>query len=346
MNRVKEVVKEVSRKIGEMERKRKEMVKALRAIKDVDFRIGGLTKEKVINQVEKVEVSGKICGIDGGLQVRSFHGIDIIVVRAVGVCIEYEQSKVRSVKYYQPKAPKVISAETTSDAELIFLSSIYRMIEEIERACEVLEAESPDYLLLDGPVYPHPSIVAAKTVYPELYRKVIDLYNRLVEKGKWRVVGVVEDSRSKYLSRVLKEKIIPTLEEPYRKLFPQNIHEFRDTSLLFGALKKGERTFTFKVNGVRDVNYAQKVFAFYLKTAAYDRPVRVEFSSEMPGDVVDNIASIVYSLSSFSTYGIPSVLIEADARAHLSNYYMSYIERLLSSSTPLLMALRRESRPV
>jgi NurA-like 5'-3' nuclease len=88
-----------------------------------------------------------------------------------------------------------------------------------------------------------------------------------------------------------------------------------------------------------------KIKSFYIKTADMDRPVRVDFI----GDDVERIASIVFSLSAHhSSYGIPSILIEADHVAKLSeedaeNFYKSVTAH--TGLLPCVFKLRREMRP-
>jgi len=204
---------------------------------------------------------------------------------------------------------------------------------------------------MDGPLYPHPSTRVSKgSDLKKIYSKVVKLYNRLSEVCSERntlLVGVVEDSRSKYFAYVLMNKIVPNLSEKHKKLF-SNIKIFRDTALLYNALSLGERTFTFKISGIQDLNYKNNVFAIYIKTAKHDRPLRIEFLSNKPGEQVNEVSSMIMGLASFPSYGLPSVIIEADARAKLTSYYFEYISRMLFSKSlsPLILSLRREKRPL
>ena len=251
---------------------------------------------------------------------------------------------------FAPKAPFVTEVDSADEGELITVASLYRMKEEVARAIE-LAGESPKFLLMDGPLYPHPSTRIAKgTHLYKLYHEVVGLYNKLAEACEehgTKLVGIVEDSRSRYFAKTLLGTLVPALPEKHRQLF-SGVTSFRDTALLYDALLPGERTFTFKIAGIQDLKYRNNVFAFYMKTAKYDRPLRVEFLSREPRKDLPAVSSSIYSLSSFSSYGLPSVIVEADARAKLTAYYSEYIYRMLFSKSlsPLIMNLRRENRPI
>ncbi|MBR9681327.1 MAG: DNA double-strand break repair nuclease NurA [Candidatus Altiarchaeota archaeon] len=346
MNDLKVAVSKVSKTLEAMELKRKHLSGAIKKIGNTGFRIGDKTKENIVNAVVKGPVTGRFAGVDGGLLVKGFHGIDLIVTRAVATIFDYEKSKIKKSDYVKT-TPKVFEFESGSPSELALVAGLRRMELELLVAIQALE-KKPDYLLLDGSIFPHPSTKAAKLTHRRAYLRVIKLYEGLVTKCKDQgciLIGIVEDSRSRYFSNMLHDVIVPNLPPKTRELFP-NIQNFRDTALLYDALSYCEKTFTFKLRKVPEINYGKEIYAFYLKTAKYDRPIRVEFVAEDPQSTGQAIAQAVLGLSTFSRYGIPSVIIEADARAKLTRYYMDYIERLLGKVTPLMMRLRREGRPI
>ncbi len=129
------------------------------------------------------------------------------------------------------------------------------------------------------------------------------------------------------------------------------IEKSRDTTLLYWVLEQGEKTQTFDYclnpqahQILKDFDKA--VYSFYLKTAKWDRPVRVDL---LRPQEADNLASILLAISGqHSRYGFPSVLIEADGVAKLSE---SEIDNLIyhilkhSGNVPSLMKLRRDDRP-
>jgi hypothetical protein len=348
LSTLKSAVSKIAEKIGRLESRRRKTSAALRSIRDLKFRIGSLTDDKIINEVDKVKPTCSVAGVDGGLLMRSFHGIDVVVTRAVGVVFNYKSGKATGTRVFPQKIPFVSEVNSTNEGELITVASLHRMKYEVLRAVEVVEKAAPDYIMMDGPLYPHPSTRVAKGSHlKKLYLEVVSLYNKLAavcEERGTKLVGIVEDSRSRYFASLLFEKIVPHL--PERSEF-SGVQGFRDTALLYDALKLGERTCTFKISGIQDLQYKNKVFAFYIRPAKYDRPLRVEFFSEEPGKDVSPLASLVYGIASFSQYGLPSVLVEADLRAKLKKHYMHYVQRMLFSKlrSPLVMSLRRENRP-
>lgn len=348
---LKSTVERISGKIGDMEGRRKKTSSALRSIGELRFRIGDLTDDRLINSVEETGPAGEVAGVDGGLLTRGFHGVDVVVTRAVGVVFSYRKGRVTASRVFPQPAPFITEVNSSSDGELIAVASLYRTREEVAKAVEVVKEASPDCIMMDGPLYPHPSTRMAKgSKMRTLYEDVARLYDRLEKACRQRgtsLVGIVEDSRSRYFSKLLAEDIAPNLPEKTRSLFSR-VGNFRDTALLYDALKTGERTATFKISGIQDLSYKDSVFGFYMRTAKYDRPLRVEFVSGRPGDDVPGLASRVYSLASFPRYGLPSVLVEADARAKLEQRYMALVQKMLfaRSRSPLVMSLRRENRPI
>ncbi len=348
LSTLKSAIGKIASRVGAMENQRRRTSNALRSVGKLKFKVGNLTDDSIINKVKKARPTCSVAGVDGGLLTRSFHGIDVVVTRAVGVVFDYKEGKVVGSKVFPQKVPFISELSSSSDGELITVASLYRMREEVSRAVEVVEKASPDFIMMDGPLYPHPSTRVAKgSGLKKLYMEVVGLYNLLASSCAERgtgLVGIVEDSRSGYFASVLFNKIVPNL--PNSKEFSGVV--FRDTALLFDALNPGERTFTFKIPNIQDLNYKDRVFAFYIKTAKYDRPLRVEFLSGNPGEDAKTVASLTYGIAAFPRYGLPSVLVEADARAKLKQHYMHYIQRMLfsHSRSPLVMSLRRENRQI
>jgi hypothetical protein len=137
---------------------------------------------------------------------------------------------------------------------------------------------------------------------------------------------------------------------------PEILDHSRDTVLLDHVLDVGERSFTFSYTGnsagaLKDLEkWGSKIFVFYLKTVPYDRPLRVEYL-DLDGEptvAVDRIASLVYAMSAHhAAFGLPSVLIEADACARLSEEDIDMVRdditARLGPSAPL--DLRRHINP-
>jgi len=90
-------------------------------------------------------------------------------------------------------------------------------------------------------------------------------------------------------------------------------------------------------------------YSFYIKTADFDRPLRVDFvSNKDQKSMANKISEILMQTSGHAGYGLPAVLIEADQRAKLSLrdldlFYLDLLNRVGNVSS--LFKLRRENRP-
>jgi hypothetical protein len=199
------------------------------------------------------------------------------------------------------------------------------------------------------------------------YRGLLEAFSNLYEvceKSNVMLAGAIKDSRGTRFLDILRHKILQKLVDD------QNLHgddgstllrsddllaSSRDTAFLEYMLEAGERSCVFKYadapGALLDINkWGQKIYAFYIKTVPYDYPLRVEFVDPRgePTKTAERVASVVYALSQHhDAYGLPSVLIEADACARLAEsdldiVHDSIVDRLGPS---VLMDLRRNMRP-
>lgn len=298
--------KELTNKILEREKENKKIAENI-----------SIKKQKISKSV----LNGKIAGVDGGLVKKDFHISDIIFRRAVSTIFTYENNVLVNTEYY-PNLSEIQSIMYNRDDSTDF-ANLKRVELELTIAIETIKKFKPDLILLDGSIVPHPSLRVSKEseLYPE-YENIKDLYKRLYELSKeTQIAGVVEDSRS-------------------RKISEKNNCHLRDTHLLFYLLDKGERTEIFDYHDIENketkMETIQKwpIKSCYMKTVENDRPIRVDFLSNNPEETLSKI----YSMCCFKDYGIPSILIEADKRAKISN---------LNIDIPnILFNLRRNKRPL
>ena len=127
----------------------------------------------------------------------------------------------------------------------------------------------------------------------------------------------------------------------------------RDTNILSYSLKSKERTFCFPY---AEKNYfilkefpdfSEIISTFYVRTAEFDRPVRIDFIGGE--NEAEKIASLLLPLVKSSKYGIPSVLVEADLRAKLSDNDFDIFFSDLKNKVGIISSifeLRREDRPI
>jgi len=302
----------------------------------------------------------RVIGIDGGLSQHSYHGMDLILTRAVAAVFDYVDGKLSGVDYW-PSAivtpTLVVISDPYSDEEWTASSSLERQRNEIETALNAFKTFNPDLILLDGSIVPHGSDRPAKgSAAITRYKAVVEIFNTLYGATGGRLAGCVEDSRGRRFCEIIAEKILGKIKRPTVAELQKILAGTRDTNLLYHILKVGERTCVFKFAKpehpiLTDLGVNDSIFCFYLKTAEYDRPLRIEFYSE-PGKAVETaerIASMVLSLCGHSGYGFPAPLIEADVRAKLQERDVSILHDQLVDRvgiTPSLLKLRRESRPL
>jgi hypothetical protein len=307
----------------------------------------------------------KVVGIDGGIAKRSLHGFDCVLVRSVATCFSYRDGRVEKVEYIPSRmpVPEADIIEALSDLDWSYFTSTMRQSSEVRTALEALERFRPDILLMDGSVVSHYSDRPSRTspIYP-YYRKLLDLYGRLYAKaleGGTIVAGVIEDSRGISFCSMIDREIMPGIEHPILPEVRGILQKTRDTNLLYWVLDKGERTAIFPYSEKPEEHpvlkefgdLGKKISSFYIKTAAYDRPIRVDFIAEFgqEGEMVEKLSSILMAISGHhSGYGLPAPLIEADNVAKMSdNEIDNFYTHILSfaGNIPSIMRLRREQRP-
>ena len=214
----------------------------------------------------------------------------------------------------------------------------------------------PDILIRDGSIVLHPSSIPLESseVYKD-YLKVTELFKLLYSecsKNDVLLAGAIEDSKGKrycgYLLKNIIEKLLDSGDEETKKTVAQNykiLENTNDTLFLYYFLKTGERvepmTYNFK---------EEKIYTVYIKSVDYDRPLRIDFFSdkEKLNQNTKNITEIIYKISKHNrNYSYPSVLVEADARAKLTEVEIEHFKSALAEklgNNPTLLELRREGR--
>ncbi|MEM5793425.1 MAG: DNA double-strand break repair nuclease NurA [Candidatus Aenigmatarchaeota archaeon] len=359
-------LEEIIERINFLETKRIKLGRFLRKINE-DFNIGPneeIVEPQIINKIEdEFPEKVSVLGVDGGIIKHSYHGLDLVLMRSVGVNFIYEYGKLVDVTYYPSSnplpIPKMLS-EPFSDVELNFYYNFERQIMEIQTTIEATEKLKPDFVLLDGSVIPtyvtKPDNPELKQYYNNLLEKYKELFE-IIKKHKLRIAGIVEDSRGMKFCDIIKRRIMSKMGTHLSLELQKILDKTRDTNILFYILKKQERTCIFNYSSNPEVHpilkefekLSKNFFTFYIRTADFDRPVRVDFISfENPIVVANDISSVLLRTSGHAGYGIPSVLIEADQRAKLNEkdmemFYSDLVSKIGNLST--LFKMRREMRP-
>jgi hypothetical protein len=346
--------------IREMERQRIKIAEVLRRLNEkVEFCDFG---ERIIVKSEKHPLDEiRIAGVDGGLGKDSFHGVDLILLKAIGVLFEFKDGKLKGVDYYPESLPSPIPnviLDPFSELELEFSSNMQRQMLEVETAIETIKKFKPDLILLDGSIIPHyVQKPESSSLLFQIYQQMIESYKELfrnVRENKTILAGVIEDSRGARLCEILNQKLVMVPEIKEAKVL---LEKTKDTNLLAYALNYGERTFAFSYSSKPDEHpilrefgeISKQFYSFYLKAAEFDRPIRVDFlANSNTKETADKISSILLATCNSQTYAFPSVLIEADLRARLTEREMEEFSLELKNrlgNVAGLLELRRRGRP-
>ncbi len=346
-----EGLQQIAERISQAEKERAAMAKRLR------FNSGKMEYPETLEKelyypVEAIPVGGKIAATDSGVAGEELHGFDFLLLRAVGVLFEYKNSRVVSHKYFPSALPKMeYDMRSGLDShDVVWHKSLFRLKEELACSRKLIEAHSPDYLLMDGPIAPLLSDKPSEeSEIRPLYDEVVQEYRMLYEAA-WKtgccLLGVIKDSRSKRFIEIVQKH---SQNEP-------GFAHTTDTNFLFFLLEAGERTCAFsyasapaKHQVLKDLGqWSEKILSFYLKPVKDDRPLRVEFLSGQKS--FSEVACLVHSLSRLhKAYAYPAILIEADLRAALDDNeferaYGALFSKVGRGSSSLLR-LRRNTRP-
>lgn len=296
-----------------------------------------------------------ITGVDGGLFQKAYHGVDIIAARALAARFTFRQGTVEDVTYHPTKRPALNYADIgpIHDTQTFQRQgTLHRLAEEIGQCNAIIE--ETDLLLLDGAIVPQymdkpPRDVPAYDRYTDL----LDQYRDLLQTASptHQVAGVIEDSRSTSMT----ERLAGTID--LDQADQQILENSPDTTILAYAMEQGERTAVIPYADetqdhpiLSDLALDTELYSFYLKTVERDRPVRIDFTADDdPIERAETIAAQILPLCQYSsTYGIPSVVVEADQRAKIDEEEIEQFEaKFRSALGPMsgVQDLRRNNRP-
>lgn len=361
------ITENLAKIIGEVESQRKNIGNFLRdsnSLTELEL-TDEILENKLLTQVpESNQEFLKIAGVDGGLLKKSFHGIDLMLLKAVGVIFSYKWDKLTNTEYH-PNAiptpePRTIM-DPFSDLEFEINSNIERQIKEVVTATEVVDKFEPDIMFMHGSVIPHYTFVPEKgSLLYENYKRMILAYTDLFEAVKLKktaLAGVIEDSRGTRFCEVLNSILLTHFTADMPPEMKIILTRTKDSNLLSYMLKKGERSLVFPYSSksfqhpiLKEFKQAgSMIYTFYLKTAEYDRPIRIDFLGDKGiVDKADFISSVLLRMVGHSNYGIPSILIEADQRAKLDENELDMFYQDIMNKTGNISSLfeqRRNQRP-
>jgi len=352
-----DITSEIESIASELVEWEKKISSAAKVLKEKNKAFGKMfLEENIFIKVDSLD-GGNITvgGIDGGLLKKEYHGVNIILTRAVCAYFSYKDMKLSDSKYYPSSfpSPKIKMLNSSfNDSEFMAAASIERLKEELGLACDML-CKDIDLLLLDGSVILHPSVMADKGCrlrqdYDSLLKTVQKMYSESIGRGV-PLAGIVEDSRS--------QAFVKGCGGILDSVTMKDLENVRDTHFLTQCLSVGERTSIFRTVDVGDKvpaevkGFENNLFSFYIRTSEFDRALRIDFvAGDDPVALGSYIASAVFSMSRHnSVYGIPPVIIDADQRAKLSGDELLFVEGEIKKRTGNLSSfseLRRNSRPI
>jgi hypothetical protein len=334
-----------------------------------------IVENKLVTQINPTNLSGlRIAGIDGGLVRKRFRTIDLLLTKGLAVIFQFGPEEGPSVEFFpdpfpEPSVKPVML--TIAGPELDQLASLERVATELRITLSILEEFHTDLILVDGSLFYHPKDRPFRgSVADEKFQEVVALYKQLYNKANKKrtmLVGVVKDSRSTRIVNILGEILPHIIREPIVFELMQGIDYrwllkiSRDCDLLDTFLKEGERTFAFKysaelsntTNSLADdlLRWSSKIWVTYLKTARDDLPIRLEILIKEDGNIqqLNKALSAILPLSwQHPEYGLPSPIVEADARARITaNETRLVIDRLMAMSglTYTTLEKRRSRNP-
>lgn len=341
--------------IKSMEEKKKALADFLAKERDKFLRSSDIMEEKLVYKVAPQNLSGKkIVAVDGGLSHHSYHGLELALLRAVAVLFDYDTNGKSSVSYYPESSPSpeiILVSDPYNDSGLDVNNE--RMRKEIETAAAAAKKFSPDLLLMDGMIVPHVNDIPKEgSGSHERFLRTVESFRNLYDSAPGFLAGCIEDSRGKRFCEILSKNGIMKENEEMKGALKIT----SDTSLLFYLLDYGERTCAFRFSGDGLINIlgeqGRNIYSFYMKTAKFDRPLRVDFHCRSGADVANTagqISSLILSSCCHDSYGFPAPLIEADFRAKLPEDEIEKLrDQLLDriGIAPSLMKMRRELRPL
>ena len=325
-------------------------------------------------QVQPTSLSGlKMAGVDGGLIRRGFRSMDLIITRGVAVIFKFGPKEGPIVDFFPNPFPSPAVKPimlSLSGQEVDQLASLERMAAELRVTLSVLEKFSTDLILIDGSLFYHPrDRPPTGSVAYDKFQEVMALYKQMYNKAKEKgttLVGVVKDSRSTRVASIMGEILPHIMRDPSTFEMMQGIDYrwllriSRDCDLLDTFLEEGERTFVFRYSSELQQNpnaypdglssWASLIWVTYIKTAQDDLPLRIEI---LIGDGGEDVRALDRALSAIlpvswqhKEYGVPTPIVEADARARITHEESQLIiDRLMALSGLTYAALeKRRSR--
>jgi len=344
-------------------------------------------KERLLKkEVTAANIRGlNVVSVDGSSVMKKFMNVDFSFLKAIAVKYYFYKNHSSKIDYFPDitgfnnynvqgnflnREENVVETKISMDMTFMEISLLNKLIE---------KKSDIDLIIIDGSVVIMPiNLIFSKDSeiskkYDILLREYKKLYSNCKERGII-LIGSIKDTRTSALTNLIRSSI-QMLKPNMTKLtsfininYRQIIDYYSDLDLFNRVLDKSERSCIFNckkdLDKIRDTGikkeipyyFPQSFYAFYLKTARYDTPCRIEFfmnerhSLKEASEKADLISSILLPISSLNEfYGLPIPQIEAHRRAvfkpHEINLLFNSLSRTLNSYGVSLLEKRRTRRP-
>ncbi len=386
-------LKDLAQEYIEIEKFKKNFIEIIRKnLKELDFSEfygdeGFLIKENILNKVIKpANISGlNVVSVDGSSVVKKFMNVDFSFLKAICVRYYFYENHSSKIEYYPDlsgfnnyrvqgnylnRDESTVEAYTSIDMKFMEISLLNELIE---------KADNIDLIIIDGSIVLMPiNLIFGKDLeisqkYDMLLREYRKLYSNCHEKGVI-LIGSIKDTRTSALIHSLRSGIqllkpnMHHLTDFIKVNYRQVIDYFSDMDFYNRFLRKSERSCIFNckndIEKIRETSIKREIpyyfphnfYAFYLKTAKYDTPCRIEYLMDEDDTLdeaskkADLISSIILPISSYNNhYGLPIPQIEAHRRAVFKsaelNILFNSLKRSLTKNGIKLIEKRRTRRP-
>ncbi len=344
-------------------------------------------KERFLKyKVRDCNINGlNIVSVDGSSVIKKFMNADFSFLKVIATKYHFYKNHDAKIQYYPDfrgfnnfsirgnylhQEDIAVEANTSMDMNFMELNLLNNLIK---------ESSDIDFIIIDGSIIIMPiNLLFSKD--PDLSKKYDTLlkeYQKLYlncQDNNITLIGSIKDTRTAALTNLLKDSI--QLLKPYRNFlndfltirYRQVADLFSDLDLFSRLLNISERSCIFnckrEIEKIRDEGNKKEIpnyfpldfYAFYLKTAKYDMPCRIEFfvdENSLPQEASNKaslIASVLHPISSLNDhYGLPIPQIEAHRRAvfkpHELNLLFNNLKRNLNKNGIKLIEKRRDRRP-
>ena len=339
-------------------------------------------------EVKSSNISGlNIVSVDGSSVVKNFMNVDFSFLKAIAVKYHFYKNHVADIKYYPDLSGfnyysvqgNFINREESLIENKISMDMNFMEINLLNNMIEYSNDVNIDLIIIDGSIVIMPINLLfsqdpeISKKYDRLLKEYHKLYSNCKEKGII-LIGSIKDTRTSALCHLLRDSIqllkpnSSNLNDFIKNNYRQLMVYFSDLELFNKILNRSERSCIFnckrEIEKIRDTGIKKEIpyyfplsfYAFYLKTARYDIPCRIEFfmdenhSLKKASEKADLISSIILPISSLNNhYGLPIPQIEAHKRAVFKpdeiNLLFKSLMRTLNKHGVELLDKRRNRRP-